>query len=191
MEKTREQVKMNISDSGDNKVAVIYFPLTEDCEFGNIKQHEGIGCVGYAVQEGELCGCMIGDDLLLKLLKASPSAEFDSDAFVFSPSVCFLRMSPTERTGKLLFDDKVVRDINFVSSSRGTIIGDANSGYTINTESLSYSEPIKTVKGIIVNEKYLLGSNGETNIYIKSYKDSGIRVITEANGIRIGRLSEL
>lgn len=191
LEKTKDYIQLDIVDDSDYHVAFIYFSLSEErCPYNLPLAETEMGCVGYAIQNDELCGCLLGDRLLVRLLKSVPDSVFDMDSFILSPSVCFLRIAEVKTVGKLMYNDKEVKKISFYSNG-STIIGSASSGYTINTNPVSVGSPVMTVKGLVINGEHKLGNAGTDNVYILSGKDSGIRVISEMQGITIGRLSEL
>lgn len=189
LDKTKDYIKLDLSSTAGEYIASVYFPLTADCPFVKPQRNDKYS-VGYAVQDGELCGCILGDSLLISVLKTLPTMDFDLDSFIFSPAVCFLRITNTERSGKLLYEGKEVREVLFETDG-GTLMGSADTGYTINTSPLSGAERIITVKGITINGEHTLGGNGEEDIYVLAGKDSGIRVVSNAGNVIIGRLADL
>lgn len=189
LDKTKDYIKLDLASSTGDYIASIYFPLTAACPYVKPSNNDKYS-IGYAIQDEELCGCLLGDPLLIQVLKTIPASEVEDTSFIFSPAVCFLRVADTEKSGKLLYNGNEVREVLF-GADGGTIVGNSGTGYTINTESLLSVNKIMTVKGIIVNDEYKLGGKGEESIYILAGKDSGVRVISELGNITIGRLMDL
>jgi hypothetical protein len=177
-----------VSDNG-NELFDIYFALTENCPFNVPNNSSEKYSFGYGIQEGNLCGSVVGDALLIKLLKTLPDTTFDMGAFIFAPSVSFPQIATVNKTGRLLYGDNEVENIEFWAD--GETILDTPNGYTINTSYQQDTAKKQPVKTILVNDKYVLGGEGYDSVYVMAGKDSGIRVLTENGQITIGRLSEL
>ena len=192
LDKTRDYIELNVVDDDSSDICKIYFALTTNCP-KNIPLYNHCGnsmCVGYAIQDEGLCGCVVGDSLLVHVLKTTPVSEFNDDAFIFSPSVVYLRVTEVVKPGRLMYGDKEVKSVVF-STDAGTIVGSVSAGYTINTEAARTSDPITTVKKIYFTDTEYIGGDGKEHVYIQAGKDSGIRVISAGSGITVGRLSEL
>lgn len=193
LDKTRDYVKLDLASTSEEYIASVYFPLTNNCPYVKPQNNDKYS-VGYAIQDGELCGCILGDALLLPVLRTVPTVDIDPYSFIFSPTVCFLRITDSEKSGKLLYDGKEVKSVIFDADGK-TLTGNSELGYTINTSTLGSPDKLITVKGIRINGEYELGGKyGDKDvedIYIVSGKDSGIRVISDTNSITIGRFMDL
>lgn len=188
--KTKHYIKLAVVGDADEAICDIYFALSDQCPV-RIPPYPGYGdCVGYAVQDDVLCGCLLGDELLIPLLRAIPDMTFSLESFILSTTVCFNRVEEKLKTGRLLHDGREVETLEFAIDS-GTLVISANGGFTINTDSVVSSVPLAPVKTICINNSYYLGGQGIEDVYIKSDKDSGVRVISDIGGITIGRLADL
>lgn len=197
LDKTKDYVKLDLDSAESEYVASIYFPLTNNCPFVK-PQKISKYTVGYAIQDGELCGSVVGDELLVPVLKTIPVTEFSPSSFIFSPSVCFLQILDYEKSKRLLYDGKEVKKVVFdtaeIEPDTQTLVGDPEIGYTIDTDRAVHNDPIVTVKGLRINGETIGGEQeGKSieDVYILAGKDSGIRVVTANGTITIGRLMDL